>query len=170
MKYFFILLVCFLGIGLSANNLHAQSSDAKKSSSSKKSKSSSSKGKKKPLPFDSKKAAVPKKEKGQTLHELNTLNFEKVALKSKLPVLVFFYNENCPDCQSTLPALSKIAKEQKGKFFVAQINGETHTKPAAKYGVRTYPTVMLFRAGDKINQLNGAQTEAQIRTLLTMKK
>jgi len=104
----------------------------------------------------------------QNVPELTQTNFEPVVLKSKLPVVVFFYNNaNANECKNMHALVEQTAQANKGKVFVAKIDSDKFTKYAAKYGVRTYPTLMLFRSGEKVSQLNGVATEAQIKGLLS---
>ena len=94
---------------------------------------------------------------------VNDAAFEKVVLKSTLPVLVDFWAPWCMPCRMVAPVLDKIAKEQAGKLIVAKVNTDENHEWAMKYQVQGIPT-MLFVAGGKIVQTQvGAMSESMLR-------
>jgi thioredoxin 1 len=86
-------------------------------------------------------------------------NFEEVVLKAKTPVLVDFWAVWCGPCQMQNPILEDIAKEFEGKAVVAKMNVDENQVTAAKYGVMSIPTLMLFNQGQLVKQMVGVQSK-----------
>ena len=93
-------------------------------------------------------------------------NFEQEVLKSDIPVLVDFWAVWCGPCQMVGPILSEIAEENEGKFKVGKINVDEQPELARQFGIMTIPTLMVFKGGQKTNQLIGAVPKEQILGLL----
>ena len=91
---------------------------------------------------------------------------EVLARSHKVPVLADFWAAWCGPCQTLMPILSRLADEYQGKFFLAKINSDNEQELAARYGVRSLPTVKLFRNGQVVDEFMGAQPEKTIRALL----
>jgi putative thioredoxin len=94
--------------------------------------------------------------------------FESLVLaKSReIPVLADFWAAWCGPCKQLMPVLAKLADEYGGKFFLAKINSDTEQPLAARFGVKSLPTVKLFRNGQVVEEFMGAQPEKAIRALL----
>lgn len=82
------------------------------------------------------------------------------------PVLVDFWAEWCAPCRSLMPILAKLAGEYQGKLLVAKVNTEEEKSLATEFGIRSLPTVQLFRDGRAADQFMGALPESQIREFL----
>ena len=82
------------------------------------------------------------------------------------PVLVDFWADWCEPCKVLLPLLEKLADEYQGQFLLARLNADEQQGIAQQLGVRSLPTVMLFKDGQPVDGFVGAQPEAQIRELL----
>src|SRR4030065_277949 len=100
--------------------------------------------------------------------DVNQQTFESLVLaKSReIPVLADFWAAWCGPCKQLMPVLAKLADEYDGKFFLAKINSDTEQPLAARYGVKSLPTVKLFRNGQVVEEFMGAQPEKAIRALL----
>jgi putative thioredoxin len=94
--------------------------------------------------------------------------FESLVLvKSReIPVLADFWAAWCGPCKQLMPVLAKLADEYDGKFFLAKINSDSEQPLAARYGVKSLPTVKLFMNGQVVEEFMGAQPEKTIRALL----
>jgi thioredoxin 1 len=92
--------------------------------------------------------------------------FEKVVLKSTLPVIVDFWAPWCGPCRMVAPILEKIAKEQDGKLIVAKVNTDENTEWAMKYGVQGIPTMLFIANGKVIQKQVGALPEPMLRQVL----
>ena len=78
---------------------------------------------------------------------LNTENFDAEALQSGEPVLVDFWAQWCGPCRMLSPLLEQIAGEMEGKVKFGKLNVDEAPAIAAKYGVQTIPTLLLFKEG-----------------------
>lgn len=84
----------------------------------------------------------------------------------RLPVLVDFWAAWCGPCRMLMPALTRIAQEYGGRFHLAKVNTDTERELATQYGIRSLPTVKLFRAGTVVDEFLGVQPETAIRQLI----
>lgn len=82
------------------------------------------------------------------------------------PVLVDFWADWCEPCKTLMPLLEKLADEYQGQFLLAKINADEHQGIAQQLGVRSLPTVMLFKDGQPVDGFVGAQSEKEVRELL----
>lgn len=82
------------------------------------------------------------------------------------PVLVDFWADWCAPCRMLMPTLAKLADEYGGRFLLAKVNTEEERELAAQSGIRSLPTVMLFKDGQAVDQFMGALPESQVREFL----
>jgi thioredoxin 1 len=75
------------------------------------------------------------------------LNFETEVLKSDKPVLVDFWAAWCGPCRMVAPVLEQLASEYEGKVLIAKVNVDEQIELASRYGIRSIPTVILFKNG-----------------------
>ena len=92
--------------------------------------------------------------------------FEQEVLKSDIPVLVDFWAVWCGPCQMVGPILSEIAEENEGKIKVGKVNVDEQPELARQFGIMSIPTMMVFKGGEKVNQLVGAVPKEEILKLL----
>lgn len=90
------------------------------------------------------------------MHNTSDENFEKDVLKNKKPVLVDFWAEWCGPCQQLKVTLGHIAKEYKDKIEIFKINVDENPEIPTKYGIRSLPTMMIFKNGEKKSTKIGA--------------
>ncbi|MEZ5449962.1 MAG: thioredoxin [Thiolinea sp.] len=102
------------------------------------------------------------------IFEATTQNFADLVLQNsyQVPVLVDFWADWCQPCQMLMPVLAKLADEYRGAFILAKVNTDQHQQLAAQFGVRSLPTVMLFKDGKPADQFMGALPEAEIRKFI----
>ena len=94
-------------------------------------------------------------------------NYEQVMQASfEVPVLMDFWASWCQPCQALMPILARLAEEYQGKFLLAKLNTEEQQEIAARFGIRSIPTVKLFRDGQPTDEFMGAQPERAVREFL----
>ncbi|MBK1620662.1 thioredoxin [Lamprobacter modestohalophilus] len=96
-------------------------------------------------------------------------DFEQIVIQGSFerPVLVDFWADWCAPCRQLMPILSRLAEEFKGQFFLAKVDTEAEQALAAQFGIRSLPTVQLFKNGQAVDQFMGALPEGQIREFLS---
>ncbi|MCR4268895.1 thioredoxin [Nitratireductor sp. ZSWI3] len=83
-------------------------------------------------------------------------NFQSDVLQAAEPVVVDFWAEWCGPCKMIAPALDEISRELDGKVKIAKLNIDENPEIAAQYGVRSIPTLMLFKNGEVADMKVGA--------------
>jgi thioredoxin 1 len=101
-----------------------------------------------------------------TFVEATNANFEQEVLKSDLPVLVDFWAVWCAPCIMVAPIVEELAEDKAGKLKVVKVNVDNNQEIAAKYGIRSIPTLMLFKNGEAVDQMIGAVPKSMIESKL----
>jgi thioredoxin 1 len=89
-------------------------------------------------------------------------SFEEQVLKSSEPVVVDFWAEWCGPCRTIAPSLEEIASEMKGKVKVVKLNIDENPGVAGKLGIRSIPTLILFKDGKAAAQKVGAAPKGEL--------
>ena len=97
---------------------------------------------------------------------INSDNFDSEVLQSEQPVLMDFWAEWCGPCKMIAPILDQIADEYKGRLQIVKLDVEENQAIAMKYGVRSIPTLMLFKGGVVEAQHIGMLSKEQLIRLL----
>ena len=93
-------------------------------------------------------------------------NFENDVLKSSVPVLVDYWAEWCGPCKMIAPILDEIAGDYQGKLKIAKVNVDQNAHLTQKYGIRSIPTLMLFKDGNVQAQKIGALSKSQLAAFI----
>jgi thioredoxin 1 len=88
--------------------------------------------------------------------ELTEANFEKEVLKSDLPVLIDFWAIWCGPCKMIAPIVDELAKEYDGKLKIGKVDVDSNQHIAMKYGIRSIPTLLVFKGGKVVEEIKGA--------------
>ena len=89
-------------------------------------------------------------------------SFDADVVKSTLPVVVDFWAEWCGPCRMIAPALEEIAAEMAGKVKIVKLNVDENPKVAEKFGIRSIPTLMVFKNGEPASRQVGAAPKQKL--------
>lgn len=103
----------------------------------------------------------------ENVKEFTDGNFEAEVLQSSEPVLVDFWAEWCGPCRMLAPTIDEIANEMAGKLKVGKVDIDANGTMAAKFGIQSIPTLMLFVNGEAKETMMGAQPKGQIISKIT---
>ena len=93
-------------------------------------------------------------------------NFQTDVLNSDVPVLVDYWAEWCGPCKMIAPILDEIAGDYKGKLKIAKVNVDENQQVTQKYGIRSIPTLMIFKGGSVQAQKVGAMSKSQLAAFI----
>lgn len=106
---------------------------------------------------------------GQTVSEapggvltLSDADFETAVLRSEKPVLVDFWATWCGYCKKIEPSIASIAGDLDGKIKVGKLDAERNPVTARRYGIRGYPTLLLFKQGRVVASIRGYTNKAEM--------
>ena len=94
---------------------------------------------------------------------LTQANFTTEVLQSTSPVLVDFWAEWCGPCKMLAPILDELAEEYNGRVRIGKVNIDEYQELAAQYGIRSIPTLLLFKGGQVAEQLVGLRSKRDLK-------
>jgi len=98
--------------------------------------------------------------------EFTDSNFEEEVLNSENPVLVDFWAEWCGPCRMIGPIVEELAGEYDGKAKIGKVNVDHNPEVSVKYGIRSIPSLLIFKDGEVVDQIVGAVPKSQLKNQL----
>jgi len=98
--------------------------------------------------------------------ELNADTFEREVIDCELPVLVDCWAPWCQPCLIVAPIVEEVAKEYQGKVKFCKLNVDENSDIAARYGIMSIPTLLIFKEGKVVDQIIGAVPKEMIKEKL----
>ncbi len=102
----------------------------------------------------------------QAIVHLTDDSFDPTLAGHSEPVIVDFWAEWCGPCKAIAPVLEELALEYAGRVTIGKVNVDEHPGLAARFQVRSIPTLLFFKGGRVVDQVIGAVPKAQIRKRL----
>jgi len=99
---------------------------------------------------------------GQTILTLTDADFDAQA-KANPVLLVDFWAEWCGPCRTIAPIVEELAGEYAGRLAVGKVNVDENRQTAARFGIRSIPTLLFLRGGDRVEQMIGAHPKAALK-------
>ncbi|NIS09487.1 MAG: thioredoxin [Candidatus Dadabacteria bacterium] len=101
------------------------------------------------------------------VNEFSDDNFESEVINSDLPVLVDFWAPWCGPCRIIAPVVEELSESLAGKLKVGKLNVDDNQQVSMKFGIRSIPTLLVFKDGEVAEQIIGAVPKSEIERVVT---
>ena len=98
--------------------------------------------------------------------EVTDSNFDQEVLQATVPVLVDFWAPWCGPCRMAGPIVAGVAGDYEGKAKVVKVNVDESPEVSSKYGIRSIPSLFLFKGGQVVDQAVGVQSAVQLAKMI----
>lgn len=98
--------------------------------------------------------------------QVTDASFKQDVLESDIPVLVDFWAPWCGPCRMVAPVVDEIAQQYDGKVKVVKLNTDENPQVASQYGIRSIPTLMIFKGGQRVDMVVGAVPKTTLANTL----
>lgn len=102
----------------------------------------------------------------ENLLEITDGTFQEEVANSAVPVLVDFWAPWCGPCRMVAPVVEELAKDNAGKIKVCKMNVDDNKSIPTQYGIRSIPTLILFKGGAPVDQVVGAANKAKLQEVV----
>ena len=98
--------------------------------------------------------------------DVSDATFEDEVLKSDKPVLVDFWAPWCGPCRMVAPVVEELAREYDGKVKFYKLNTDDNVSTAVKYGIRSIPSLLMFKDGQSVDQIIGFRPKGDLKRVI----
>jgi thioredoxin 1 len=98
--------------------------------------------------------------------EVSDATFEQEVIKSTAPVMVDFWAPWCGPCRMVSPIVEELADEYEGRVNFAKLNTDENPTIAAQFGIRSIPTLLVFKGGQPVGQIIGFRPKSDLKKRL----